>query len=126
MSLYESLVHAFGWMKFKVRIITNSARYGINIYVVADVEIAYVIKSIVYTGNYKVYSSTTNTEYKATIWVVKSLCEPFTRTYHIIYIDRFYTLMDLLIELYDMSLFATETCTKNHIPKELTMTKRSL
>ena len=67
LSLYESLVRAFGWMKFKVRIITKSARYGINIYVVADVETAYVIKSIVYTGKYTVYSSTTDAEYKATI-----------------------------------------------------------
>ena len=113
-------------MKFKVRIITKSARYGINIYVVADVETAYVIKSIVYTGKYTVYSSTTDAEYKATIWVVKSLCEPFTGTYHIIYIDRFYTLMDLLIELYDILLFAIGTIVDNFAPKEIIMTDISL
>ena len=45
---------------------------------------------------------------------------------HLVNIDRFYTLMNLLIELYFMSIFAMDVCMNNHTPKELKMPKRSL
>ena len=113
-------------MKLKVRIITKLACYGIKFYVATDAETAYVIKSIVYTGKVTVFSSTTNSEVKAMIQVVKPICEPFTGTYCTIYIDRFYTSVYLLRELYDMWIFATVMCMKNCISKEMTMTNRSL
>ena len=48
----ESLICAFGRIKFKVRIVTKVAWYGINIYVVTDVETALVLKVIIYTSKY--------------------------------------------------------------------------
>ena len=50
LSLDETLIRAFGQIKFKVRIISKSARYGIKMYVITDAETAFVLKVIVYTG----------------------------------------------------------------------------
>jgi hypothetical protein len=49
LSLDETLVCAFGRIKFKVRIITKSARYGIKLYVITDAVTAFVLKVIIYT-----------------------------------------------------------------------------
>ena len=62
LSLDEYLVCEFGQMKFKVRIRTKLAHYGIKIYVVTYAETTYVLKSIVYIGGDMVYSSDTNVE----------------------------------------------------------------
>ena len=50
LSLDETLVRAFGRMKFKVRIITKAARYGIKLYVISDAVTSFVLKVIVYPG----------------------------------------------------------------------------
>ena len=47
LSLDETLIRAFGRIKFKVRIITKLARYGIKLYVITDAETAYVLCVIV-------------------------------------------------------------------------------
>ena len=78
--LDESHVHAFGQIKFNIRIITKLAQCGIKIYVVTDEEISHVIKSIVCTGKDAVFGETNNAEDKSTIRVVKSLCGAFTGT----------------------------------------------
>ena len=57
--------------------------------------------------------------------VVKALCQPYAGTYHTIYIDWFYTSIDLLKELEKMNLYTTETCMKNQIPQELHIAKTS-
>ena len=44
LSLDESLVRAFVWTEFNVRIIKKSERYGIKIYVAVDAYTDYVIK----------------------------------------------------------------------------------
>ena len=51
------------------------------------------------------------------IWVVKSICGKLTGSYIKIYINRFCTLMELLIELYDILLFDTGTIVDNSIQK---------
>ena len=51
------------------------------------------------------------------IRVVKSLYEPFTGTSIIIYIDMFYTSMDLLREQYYMLLFGMGTFYGEYYPK---------
>ena len=51
LSLDESLIRAFGRIKFKVRIISKSARYGIKMYVITDSTTAFVLRVIVYTGS---------------------------------------------------------------------------
>ena len=60
------------------------------------------------------------------IWVVKSICGKFMGTFSTIWINRFYTLMDLLIKLYDILLFGTGTIVDNFTPKEIIMKNISL
>ena len=50
LSLDETLICAFGQIKFKVRIVTKAARYGIKLYVVTDVATAFVLHVVIYTG----------------------------------------------------------------------------
>ena len=52
MSLDETLIRTFGRIKFKVRIISKSARYGIKIYVLTDAATAFVVRIIIYTGKF--------------------------------------------------------------------------
>ena len=58
LSLDETLLQAFGWMKFKVQIILKSARYGIKLYMVTDATTSYVLKVLAYTGKYTYQEST--------------------------------------------------------------------
>jgi hypothetical protein len=55
--LDETLVCAFGQIKFKVRIVTKAARYGINIYVIADATAAFVLWVLIYTGKTTFYAN---------------------------------------------------------------------
>ena len=43
LSLDETLIQSFGRIKFKVQIISKSARYGIKIYVLTDAATAFVL-----------------------------------------------------------------------------------
>ena len=129
MSLDETLVRSFGRIKFKVRIITKSARYGIKIYVIADAKTAFVLRIVVYCGSHT-YTSTstsgdTDTDMKKTVKVVKELCQDFKGSHRTIYVDRFYTSLDLLKELDKMDLYVTGTCMRNRIPIELRIAKTS-
>ena len=54
LSLDETLLRAFGRMKFKVRIISKAARYGIKLYVVTDAVTSFVLGVIIYLHR-KVY-----------------------------------------------------------------------
>ena len=123
LSLDESLIRAFGRMKFKLRIITKAARYGIKLNVITDAITAYVLKVIVYTG--KTTYQDSNEDMKKTVQVVKALCEPFSGTFRTVYIDRFYTSIDVRKELDKMDLFVTGTVMKNRIPNDLTIAKSS-
>jgi DNA polymerase III epsilon subunit-like protein len=124
LSLDESLIRAFGRIKFKVRIITKSARYGIKIYVLTDAETAFVLKVIVYTGK-TTYGNELDFEGKKTIQVVNKLVEQYAGSFRTIYIDRFYTSIDLLKAMDKINIFVTGTCMKNRIPRQLTIAKSS-
>ena len=121
--LDESLIRCFGRLKFKVRIITKSARYGIKVYVLADAKTAYVLKVIFYTGKFTYHAEADSVTMKKTVQVVTKLCEPYRGSHRCIYIDRFYTSIDLMRELDKMDLYVTGTCMKNRLPKELRMKK---
>ena len=123
LSLDESLIRAFGRMKFKVRIITKAARYGIKVYVLTDAVTAFVLKVIVYTGvtTYQVSHEDT----MKTVQVVKELCKNYSGTYRTIYIDRFYTSIELLKSLDKIQIFVVGTCMKNRLPKELKIIKNT-
>ena len=62
---------------------------------------------------------------KKTVAIVKKLCEQYEGSHRTIYVDHFYTSIDLLKELDKMKLYVTGTCMKNRIPKELVITKSS-
>jgi hypothetical protein len=56
LSLDETLIWAFGQIKFKVRIVTKAAaRYGIKLYVVTDAVTAFILKVVIYTGKSTYY-----------------------------------------------------------------------
>jgi hypothetical protein len=124
LSLDETLLRAFGRMKFKVRIISKAARYGIKLYVVTDATTSYVLKVLVYTGKYTYQESNTES-LKKTVQVVQQLVEPFRGSFRTVYVDRFYTSIDLIKELHEMKLFVTGTVLANRVPKSLTITKSS-
>ena len=99
-------------------------RYGIKLYVVTDAVTSFVLGVIVYTGKFT-YSEATTESTKKTVQIVQQLCEPFRGTFRTIYIDRFYSSVDLLKQLEDMKLYTTGTVLSNRIPKQLSIAKSS-
>jgi DNA polymerase III epsilon subunit-like protein len=95
LSLDETLIRAFGRIKFKVRIVTKAARYGIKIYVITDAATAYVLRVLIYTGK-STYGSTDDQDKLKTVQVVEKLVEPFVGSYRTVYVDQFYTSIGLL------------------------------
>ena len=126
LSLDESLVRAFGRIKFKVRIITKAARYGIKIYVLTDARTSYVMNVLVYTGQYTYNNNETNDEAtKKTVKVCMELCKPYKGSHRVVYVDRFYTSLELIKALEKMNLYVTGTVMSNRIPVNVRITKRS-
>lgn len=126
LSLDETLIRAFGRIKFKVRIITKAARYGIKIYVVTDAVTAFVLRVLVYTGKSTYYDDAeSNAEKLKTVQIVKRLVEPFAGSHRTIYIDRFYTSIDLLKSLAEINLYVTGTVLANRIPLGIRIPKTS-
>jgi hypothetical protein len=129
LSLDESLVRAFGRIKFKVRIVTKAARYGIKIYVLADAKTSYVLNVLVYTGQYTYYNSVAvadnSEETKKTVKVCKELCRAYKGSHRVVYVDRFYTSLELVKELEMMNLYVTGTVMSNRIPVQLRIAKNS-
>jgi DNA polymerase III epsilon subunit-like protein len=124
LSLDETLLRAFGRIKFKVRIVTKSARYGIKLYVVTDAETAFVLKIIIYTGK-STYNESDSENKKKTVQVVRQLCQDYKDTYRCVFVDRFYTSIDLLKELDKLGLYVTGTCMRNRLSKEVVIKKQS-
>ena len=106
LSLDETLIQSFGRIKFKVCIISKAAQYGIKIYVLTDAATAHVLKVIVYTGKHT-YNESVNQADKKTVRVVKDLCKSWEGTHCIVYVDSYYTLLELLKELHKMKLYVT-------------------
>jgi len=127
LSLDETLIRAYGRIKFKVRIISKSARYGIKLYVVTDAATSYVLRVIVYTGKstYTPGIQGEVMEEKKTVQIVTRLVEPFVGTHRTIYVDRFYTSIDLLKALWDRDLYVTGTVMANRLPKGIKVDKKS-
>lgn len=124
LSLDETLIRAFGRMKFKVRIVTKAARYGIKLYVITDARTSFVLRVIVYTGKFTYWESKSEST-KKTVQVVQQLCEPFRGSYRTIYVDRFYSSIDLIKQLEEMKLYTTGTILSNRIPKQFSLAKSS-
>jgi DNA polymerase III epsilon subunit-like protein len=126
LSLDETLLRAFGRIKFKVRIVSKAARYGIKIYVITDARTAYVLRVLIYTGKSTYNAGGDAPEHPMkTVQVVKKLVEPFKDTFRTIYIDRFYTSLELLKSLADQNLFVTGTMLANRILADIRIAKTS-
>jgi hypothetical protein len=114
-------------MKFKVRIVTKAARYGIKIYVLTDAATAFVLRVIIYTGK-STYNAATGDQHqdeKKTVQIVNKLVEPFVGSHRTIYVDRFYTSVDLLMSLAEKDLYVTGTMLSNRIPQNIRIAKGS-
>jgi DNA polymerase III epsilon subunit-like protein len=125
LSLDETLIRAFGRIKFKVRIVTKAARYGIKIYVITDAATAFVLRVLIYTGKTTYYADSEAQAEKKTVQVVNRLVEPFVGSHRTIYVDRFYTSMDLLKSLAEKNLYITGTMLANRIPQGIRVAKAS-
>jgi hypothetical protein len=127
LSLDETLIQAFGRIKFKVRIETKAARYGIKIYVITDAATAFVLWVVIYdTGKTTYYNNPDSLQDRLkTVQVVNCLVEPFVGTHRTIYIDSFYTSLDLLKSLAEKQLYNTGTMLANRIPQGIRLAKTS-
>lgn len=56
---------------------------------------------------------------------MNQLVQQYAQSFWTIYIDRFYTSVDLLKAMDKINIFVTGTCMKNRIPKQLTIAKSS-
>jgi Transposase IS4 len=117
------LIRAFGRMKFKVRIVSKAARYGIKIYVVTDAETAFVLKVIIYTG--KTTYNADDADGKKTVQICCKLIENYVGSHRTIYVDRFYTSVDLMKALRERDIYVTGTVMSNRIPKGVRIAKNS-
>jgi hypothetical protein len=126
LSLDETLIRAFGRIKFKVRIVSKAARYGIKVYVITDARTAYVLRVLIYTGR-TTYTQTgeVNDHPMKTVQIVNKLVAPFIGTHRTIYIDRFYTSTELIISLAEKDLYVTGTLLANRIPLNIRIPKAS-
>ena len=126
LSLDETLIRAFGRIKFKVRIVSKAARYGIKVYVITDATTAYVLRVVIYTGRTTyTQAGEVNDHPMKTVQIVNKLVAPFVGTHRTIYIDRFYTSTELLISLAEKDLYVTGTVLANRIPLNIRIPKAS-
>jgi hypothetical protein len=92
--------------------------------VITDAVTAFVLKIIIYTGK-TTYNTPGNEEEKKTVQIVKALCNAYNGSHRTIYVDRFYTSLDLLRALYKMDIYVTGTVMANRLPKDLKIAKSS-
>jgi hypothetical protein len=126
--LDETLIRAFGRIKFKVWIVvTKAARYGIKIYVITDAATAFVLRVVIYTGKTTYYKNNPDSlqDWLKTVQVVNCLVKPFIGTHRTIYVDCFYTSLDLLKSLAEKQLYKTGTMLANRIPQAIRLAKTS-
>ena len=69
------------------------------------------------------YNEAVNPNEKKTVTVVKELCQHLAGSHRTVYVDRFYTSLELMKELQQMNIYMTGTMMRNRIPKELTIAK---
>jgi Transposase IS4 len=60
-----------------------------------------------------------------TVQIVKHLCLPYAGLHRTVFVDRFYTSINLMKELDKMELYFVGTVMRNRIPNELTIAKNS-
>ena len=111
-SVDETLLRAYGRISFKVRVITKSARYGIKMYVCTDSVDEYVLSTSMYTGKDN-GTSCIDTSLKKNTNVVLDLVRHYAGSYRSIKTDRYYTSIELAVQLEKMKLYNTGTVMTN-------------
>ena len=125
LSLDESLLRAYGRIKFKVRIITKSARYGIKLFVLTDSDTAYVLQIDMYTG--KDEEEERKNQFKSKlVGLVMNLLGPYHNTGRSVFVDRYYTSIDLLKSIMEIGLHCTGTLMGNRIPTRARTSEKSV
>jgi hypothetical protein len=92
---------------------------------VTDGVTTFVLKVVINTGKSTYYESNDQPEKKKTVQVVEQLVQPFVGTYRTIYVDHFYTSLDLVKLLADRNLYITGTMLANRIPLAIRTAKTS-
>ena len=118
LSVDETLLRPYGQIGFKVRIVTKRSRYGIKMYVCTDAVDEYVLCTSMYTGGDR-GDLMSESSFKKTTQVVLDLVNHYKGTYRGIKTDRYYTSVELCIELEKIQLSNTGKRMKNRVPKEL-------
>mmetsp|Transcript_14682 Transcript_14682/g.44088 ORF Transcript_14682/g.44088 Transcript_14682/m.44088 type:complete len:898 (+) Transcript_14682:187-2880(+) len=121
LSLDETLMRAFGRIGFKVRVVTKAARYGIKLYVVTCAS-GYVLDVLPYCGKYKSVSEELEV-FKPTVQVVLHLCRHYENSHRTVYTDRFYTGVELALELRKRGLHLVGTVQASRVPKPVRLSK---
>jgi hypothetical protein len=120
------LIRAFGRIKFKVRIVTKAAQYGIKIYVNTDATTEFVLWVVIYTGKTTYYvDQDSQADRLKTVQIINRLVEPFVGSRQTIYVDWFFTSQDLLKSLAEKNLYTTGTMPANRIPMGIRIAKTS-
>jgi Transposase IS4 len=91
--------------------------------VITDAVTAFVLKVIIYTGK-KTYQQQ-DEDLMKTVQVVKNLCTPYAGSHCTVFVDQFYTSIQLMQELDKMNLYVVGTVMRNRIPNEQTIAKNS-
>jgi hypothetical protein len=125
LSLDETLICAFGQIKFEVRIVTKATRYGIKIYVITVATTAFVLWVLIYTGKTTYYAdSESQQDWLKTVQIVNCLVEPFVGSHQTIYVDRFYTSLDLYSNNWQKKIYTSlEQCLSSGYHREFGLKK---
>jgi Transposase IS4 len=94
--------------------------------VITDAVTAFVLRVLVYTGKSTYHDNPESAQEKLkTVQVVMCLVQPFVGSHRTIYVDRFYTSVDLLKALAEKDLYLTGTMLANRIPLGIRIPKTS-
>lgn len=92
---------------------------------ITDAVTAFVLRVLIYTGRSTYGAVEDQEERLKTVQVVNHLVQPFVGTYRTIYVDRFYTSLELLKSLEEKKLYITGTMLANRIPQAIRIAKTS-
>jgi hypothetical protein len=94
--------------------------------VITDATTAFVLRVVVYTGKTTYYTDQdSQADRLKTVQIVNRLVEPFVGSHRTVYVDRFYTSLDLLKSLAEKDLYITGTMLANRIPLGIRIAKTS-
>lgn len=124
-SIDESLIGWKGRLSWKQFIPTKRKRFGIKVYALCESESGYVYNFIIYTGRTTVYGNSHYSDEPISSRIVLELSHVLLNKGYCIYIDNFYTNVDLMDKLTENKTDCIGTIRKNRskIPNEIKLKK---